>query len=767
MDALLEALKNASAPDRDRFRPEFFRAAVPEDRRRLEDLLKRKGPLVVHDELDSQLAELVRSLEPARRFTTGELAEAVRLRLNGTPPHEYGVWVYYPWCGRLVHLLDEQEFAQVRTDRNRNKITAEEQALLAKQKIGVIGLSVGQSVCLTLALERSFGELRIADFDTLDLSNLNRIRSGTPSLGHLKTINVAREIAEIDPFLKVTLFSKGLSTEQEVDAFLLEGGPLDVLVDECDSVGIKILARLRAKAHGIPVVMDTSDRGMLDIERFDLEPGRPIMHGLIDHLDPMKAMEATTQEEKLPFVVPMTGLDTLSKRMKGSMLEIGQSVSTWPQLATSVVLGGAITGDVIRRMTLGTLSTSGRWFVDVEGLIADGPNEEVVDMAVPKPQPLTEERMELLAGQFGPAATRGLELTLDQCRQLAEAASMAPSGGNDQPWRFTTAKGRFFLFHEEARSHSATDPEHRIASLSLGACVENVLLKASALGLALRVDLPKGGHPLVAVFEREPGEVGMDRLVLSLAERCTNRHKGDRRPFPPDHITTIRESVVSVLPGADVHVFREPTELDMVARLVGRAERLRMLNPTCHAELFAKEVRWTPEQASATRDGLDIDTFELTSSERLGMTVASDPAAVALLNQWDAGAGFENMSGPAIRSSSAVALVCTPSYAPHDLLCGGRALQRMWLQATELGWAAHPVSAPFLLDLIKDSAAFNDKERQRITRIAEGFVPLLAGVRGRPLFLLRLFHAPPPSKRSLRLPLSKVFSTQRSFNLLS
>ncbi|HRF79656.1 MAG TPA: hypothetical protein PL070_06180, partial [Flavobacteriales bacterium] len=93
-------------------------------------------------------------------------------------PLAYGVWVFYPWADRLVHLLDEPEFALVRTDRNRNKITREEQAELATKKVGVIGLSVGQSVSLTLALERSFGEIRLADFDTLELSNLNRIRSG-------------------------------------------------------------------------------------------------------------------------------------------------------------------------------------------------------------------------------------------------------------------------------------------------------------------------------------------------------------------------------------------------------------------------------------------------------------------------------------------------------------------------------------------------------------------------------------------------------------
>ncbi|MBL7952314.1 MAG: Rv1355c family protein [Flavobacteriales bacterium] len=767
MDALLEALKSASEPDRDRYRPEFFRVMMPDDRRRMEELLKRGGPLVVHDELEDQLAELVRSLEPSRRFTPAELAEAVRIHLNGVPVHAYGVWVYYPWSCRLVHLLDEQEFAQVRTDRNRNKITAEEQALLSTKKIGVIGLSVGQSVCLTLALERSFGELRIADHDTLDLSNLNRIRSGAASLGHLKTINVAREIAEIDPFLKVTLFSNGLTSQEEVDDFLLNGGRLDVLVDECDSVGIKILARLRARAHRIPVVMDTSDRGMLDIERFDLEPERSIMHGSVDHLDLSKAMEARTQEEKLPFVVPMTGLATLSKRMKASMLEIGQSVSTWPQLASSVVLGGAVTGDLIRRICLGTHTDSGRWFMDIESLIPDHRVDRTPSTDDGPPPSLTSEEMIEMAMRAAGSHSPISALSQDECVALAEAGRLAPSGGNDQPWRFLAKDGRLYLFHDAARSYSRTDEKQRIGTISMGACVENVLLRASSLGIGLAVDLPEGMRPLVAIFQKAGRSEQGDPLAKLMADRCTNRRKGDRCAFPADHATALKRAIVEKIPGVGVHVLDRPEELETLARLVGEAERLRFLNPVCHEELFNKEVRWTEEEAKRTLDGLDLGTFELTPGERLAMSVASDPEAIALLNRWDAGGGFQNMSGPAIRSSSAVAMITVPDHTASDLLAGGRAMQRLWLKATELGWSAHPVSAPILMDLVKDSPVFTARERSAITKIAEQLLPLRPILDQRPLFLLRLFRALPPSKRSLRLPLSDILFTSRPSNLLS
>jgi hypothetical protein len=295
--------------------------------------------------------------------------------VKGLPPEEYGVWVYYPWSYRLVHLLDEAEFAQVRTDRNRNKITREEQAILATKKVGVIGLSVGQSVALTMALERSFGEIRLADFDSLELSNLNRIRSGVHAMGVAKVINTAREIAELDPFLKVTCFTEGIHREN-LEEFMTHDGALDLLVDECDSADVKVYARQKAKALRIPVIMDTSDRGLIDIERFDLEPERPLFHGLLADWDLNIVGGGMTPAQKMDLILTMVGKDTLSTRMKGSFPEIGKSLVTWPQLGGHVALGGALTAELWRKLATGQMSCSGRWWIDLDELMT-GDNSAV------------------------------------------------------------------------------------------------------------------------------------------------------------------------------------------------------------------------------------------------------------------------------------------------------------------------------------------------------------------------------------------------------
>lgn len=355
------------------FTPLFFRLNNSTDKKELNKLLDDKKQVEVYDEILSQVEEYVKSIHPKKVFSKAELTAAAIQHISNTPFEEYGVWVYYPWSNRLVHILDEEEFIAVRTNRNQYKITPAEKEILATKRIGVIGLSVGQSIALTIAMERSCKELRIADFDILELSNLNRIRTGVHNLGIAKTVAVAREVAEIDPYLKVTCFNEGAG-EQNLDDFILKDGKLDILVDECDDLLVKILCRQKAKEHKVPVMMDTSDRGMLDVERFDLEPDRPILHGLIDHLDIEKVAQLKTNEEKIPYVLAILNVETISKRMKESMREIRKTITTWPQLASSVVLGGGMSADVCRRILLNEFHDSGRYFIDLEELISDKKN---------------------------------------------------------------------------------------------------------------------------------------------------------------------------------------------------------------------------------------------------------------------------------------------------------------------------------------------------------------------------------------------------------
>ena len=689
MSRLTDRLINAPT-DTAGHRADLFRASVAGDRERLEKLLEQPG-LTVFDRVRAQLWDLVKTRHPGRRLDEAEHHALVERLLARRPDVEYGVWAYYPWSNRLVHLLDEAEFVELRTNRNCYKISPDERDRLARKRIGVVGLSVGQSVALVLALERSFAQLRVADFDTLDLSNLNRLRAGVHNLGVPKVLVTAREIAEIDPFLDVVCFPEGITSEN-MEAFLCDGGPLDLLIEECDSVDLKIELRYAARRHRIPVLMDTSDRGLLDIERFDLEADRPIFHGAVGDLDPSRLRGLTT-EEKVPYVLKIIGADTMSTRLRASLLEVQQSISTWPQLASSVAMGGAVTADVARRMLLGQQTASGRFFIDVEEIV---PNAGEAPPAGRAETSAPAIDLRGIADGLAPVAS-GRDLTPAQVHRLVTAATLAPSGGNSQPWRWLWRERRLCVFLDASRSRSLLDFRSLAAVAAVGAASENLVIAAHAEGLGVRLNaLPLGDESeLLATFEFiEQGGPGdepstADALVDWIPARVTNRRNATGEPLPTEAYAALDGSIVP-WPEARLRWLRSRPDLTEAGEVLGAADRLLFLDGRLHAEMMS-EVRF--DATGSNGRGIPVETLELSPSDRAGLEVSRSGPALALVKEWGGGANLEKMSRKAVAAASAVGMLTMSKGGRLGYFRGGRAFERLWLTAAQAGLALQPMTA--------------------------------------------------------------------------
>lgn len=726
----------------------------------LKQIINSKKP-TVYDDLYNQLKELIKSKNPTIKLTNEDYEQKISAHLNGKLLSEYGVWVYYEWTNRLVRLLPEEEFLLVRTNRNQYKITPEERSILATKKIGIVGLSVGQSIALTLAMERGFGELRLADFDVLELSNLNRIRSGLHNLGLPKVVIAAREIAEIDPFLKVTCFFDGL-TDENMEDFFNKGGKLDLLVDECDGLDIKIKCRYKAKELGIPVIMDTSDRGMMDIERFDLEPNRPLLHGLVGDLDPTK-IKNLTNEQKIPYILPMVGVHSISTRLKASMMEVEQTITTWPQLASSVVLGGALGADVSRRILLNQLHVSGRYYVDLEDFIKD----EIAlqsDLYNPENEPL-EKGIEYFANlqldKYN-LTNKPESLTNETIKQLIEAASLAPSGGNMQPWRWVWSNNTLYLYHEIAASYSFLDYKNLGSYVGFGAALENLKIEASKYALVPHVKLFPNNNlkELIAVVQFEKSNILVDELNQFIPLRVTNRKVEEKSIIDNAKIQLLNDEI-KLFDGISVKWLSSDEDLRAVAEIVTTTDMLRVLHPQGHYDLFKKEMRWNQKQTLETADGIDIETMEMSVSDKAALSLASDENAIAYLRKWKNGTGFKKMSKKAVLNSSAVGLILANELSDINYIKGGAALQRIWLKANGLGMAFHPISASLFMfqRLLTDSEnSFDINSKELLYKMYLKNCELWKlSVKDTPIFMFKLHQASEPSARSIRKPIDKIF----------
>jgi len=727
-------------------------------------LLDANAQCLVLDYYEHQQKELFKIENPAQPLSPSNLDELYKKFISDRDTAKLGNWVYYPWLNKMIHLLGKEDFIALRTSRNQHKITIGEQQLLSKKRIGIIGLSVGHAIAVTLAAERTAGVLKLADFDTIDLSNLNRIRTGVQNIGINKCIVTAREIAELDPYLEVECFTEGISSEN-IEQFLTEGGPLDLLLDECDSLDVKILARIAARKHKIPVLMETSDKGMLDVERFDLEPERPLLHGKAEGIDPEMLKNLSTTE-KIPLVLKITDALNGSVRGRVSIIEIGQSIGTWPQLASAVALGGATVTDAARRLLLGYFNDSGRYYIDLEQLVGDKqPQQAGLINFEPAVAPLRPDDLKSMAEQVAPHMGAGwAALDSSTLRTLVDAACAAPSTGNDQPWKWLYQKGTLYLFHDRQRSESFGDYRNIASDLTFGGVLENLTYKAAAIGLLVNYNLfPLGqNHPLVAsIWFTQGGNESLFMPILegSINNRCTNRNATQPLLLEEDIVQNLKLAAESIN-GATHYYFADQAQRLAIGQIIGQCDRVRLLNPRGHFDFVKREMRWTPEQAEQTKDGIDIRTLGLMPAQQAALMLVSDPKVVAALHKIDGGKALIQSAMYLAATAAGMGVITMPGNSRTDYINGGRSMERLWLAATHYKLAMYPLISPFYLFPRLDDpngAEITQKDRMNLELLKQNFHDTTAIPSNETgMFLYKIGKADEPQIRSLRLPLEEV-----------
>ncbi|HLS79637.1 MAG TPA: Rv1355c family protein [Nocardia sp.] len=744
----------------------------------------RYRPLILDENVPDDLAVLAR-LRATPTVAIRDLRDAIRAELAKLcePPIDPGDladerWVYYPWRRTLLGLPGERVFRAIRLDRNRNKLTAAEQRRLSGMAVGVVGQSVGHAIAHVIALEGSCGLLRLADFDDIELSNLNRVPGTLFDIGVNKAVVTARRIAELDPYLPVEVCTGGVD-EESIDRFL---SGLSLVLEECDSLDVKFAVRDGARRHRLPLLMDTSDRGLFDVERFDLEPDRPPFHGLLGETVAADLRGLSTKD-KAPHVLRILGPEDLSARMAASLAEIDRSVTTWPQLGGDVQLGAAVTAAAVRRIGLGRDLPSGRIRVDVERQL-DGLAEPAGaererrgdghDAACPAPVAAADRRPAAASRSPGPVAGGKFDLSrpfADDEPELfpsgpprvrvAAAAQRAPSGGNVQPWRLRLSEQELRIELDPGRS-STMDIGHRGSAVAIGAALHNARAAAAAHGLLgehlLCTDAPCPDTTAVPLTATLRFGTGTDPLLArdypAAMTRCTNRRRGNGAP--------IREGVLAALTaaaraeGAVVRALTDRAALAEAAELLGGSDRVRMLTPRMHRELFS-ELRGPGEDL---RDGIDLRSMELDEADLAKLRIASRTDVVELLRNWSGGRSLGDNTRDVLLSGSALIAVTLPCPGGRagaslaDYARAGAAVERVWLEAGRRGLAVQPMSPVF--------GYAHDQEE--LIAISEDFADTLTSLQGRFLDLLgvpdheimalvlRLSYAAAASVRSRRLP---------------
>ncbi len=265
-----------------------------------------------------------------------------------------------------------------------------------------------------------------------------------------------------------------------------------------------------------------------------------------------------------------------------------------------------------------------------------------------------------------------------QVRHVVEAATLAPSVHNTQPWRFDVRPDGFDLHADRDRQLTHLDPSGRQLHLSCGAALSTAQVAARALGLDSRLALlPDPGRPdLLASLTLLPGAPATDedlRLALAVLMRHTVRDAFEQRPLEPALLEELRAAAEQ--DGASLRPVSGSAERLELAVLLATADVAEEHDPAYRQELAA----WV--HAPERGDGLPPSAVR--SPAGRGTPLA--------LRDFTLSGPRPSADEPPVAERPDVAVLTTTTDDPEAWLRAGQALARVLLHAAAAGVQAQPL----------------------------------------------------------------------------
>ncbi|HET8552538.1 MAG TPA: hypothetical protein VFM97_08700 [Gammaproteobacteria bacterium] len=282
---------------------------------------------------------------------------------------------------------------------------------------------------------------------------------------------------------------------------------------------------------------------------------------------------------------------------------------------------------------------------------------------------------------------------------ILQAGIAAPSADNSQPWCFHWEGDALDVRIDATRSGGPSDARYVLSDLAVGACMENMLVRGCSLGYdADTVLFPDEDEPLWPVRLNWRAEAITDAPLADAIER---RHTDRRFPWRGPIAGGERQRLEDQADrrGAHLHWFDEPARRRRALRILHQAETLRFKSPRLHAELFGT-VRFDAGWQATCPEGLPPAALAVERPIRPLFQALRKPVLMALLNRLGAAPllGFRSAALPA-RLSPALCLLSVKDTTRSGIVAAGRALERVWLEATLAGLVVQPFAAPGVLGL--------------------------------------------------------------------
>ncbi|GAB3100178.1 thiamine biosynthesis protein ThiF [Aestuariicella hydrocarbonica] len=649
--------------------------------------------------------------------------------------------------------------------RNLGWVTEDEQKVLQAKRVAIAGVGGVGGIHLLTLTRLGIAHFNISDLDIFEQGNFNR-QAGAymQNVGRPKVEVMAEMARGINPAMDITMFPEGINHDN-IDAFL-DG--VDLYIDGLDFFVLDIRRAVFAAC---------AEKGIPAITAAPLGMGTALlcfMPGKMTFEEYFRMEGHEEDERQLRFLLGLSP----------SMLQMGylvdeKRIDLEAQKGPSTPMACELCAGIAATNSLKALLNRGDVVAAPWGLHFDayknklkktwrpGGNDNPIQkiaLKIARKQLMKKRAQQTTEGSenLGPEISRDMDPAL---LRILELARWAPSGDNTQVWEFEVLEHNRFVIHgSDTRDWCVYDLDGHASQIALGTLLETIDVAASAEGMTAEFNLRPDSDerlPVIDVTLQKNAQILPSQWLPYVKVRTTQR-----RPFSSRNLTPSQKNQLEQAVGEQYQlVWIEGGKARWaMAKLLFRSARIRLTIKEAY-DVHTRVIEWNsrysedriPDQAVGLGTvPLKLMRWSLQSWSRvefLNKFMAGTwlpRLQLDLMTGWFCGAHFMLMAK-------------TPLSTLEDRLDGGRALQRLWLEATRLGLQFQPEMTPLIFTQYsrgKKQFSSRDEAMGEAAEIAADLEQQVApDVATRGVFMGRLGWGQAPVARSIRKPLRRLLKS--------
>lgn len=264
-----------------------------------------------------------------------------------------------------------------------------------------------------------------------------------------------------------------------------------------------------------------------------------------------------------------------------------------------------------------------------------------------------------------------------------EAARMAPSADNSQPWHIRLRDQMLSVHHRPSGGEDLFGSSGHATLLGIGAMAENLSQIFPNPQQAINiVDLELGAPYFTLAVPLQDSVASKADFALFL--RHTNRFHYTKTPPDAELLEKISQQRE---PLAQTQLLFTPKDRRTFSDITEICCKARFCNRDLHEWLMGS-LRFS-ENEIKQGDGLAINTINLPPGGNLFMQWIRPWKRMAALNKLGAFKFMAKTEASLLRSAPLIVLI-TGENSPRGAFSAGMLMERTWILLNQLGWAAHP-----------------------------------------------------------------------------